>query len=198
MSFRTAHGRARELGQSVVWETTPVDELPPAPAGGTVDLRAGRDAQGRIQSSETARHMARLRHSPPDFVRERVDCSPAFQPFDRRRRELVRQRIAELHQTYGGVSSGVGSVLRAWGWAVAFGEYLASQAAASGIAELMDQSTRHLARASVELAKAYELAAREAAARPRDALADLDRRLARFAPPPPSKDPTPQGDGGSP
>jgi hypothetical protein len=166
MSFRRAHGRAAELGQGLVWETTPVDELPAAPEGGTVDVRAGRDARGRIRSSETARQMAKLRHTQPDFVREQVTCAPAFEPFNRRRQELVRRRVAELHASFGGVSSGVGMILRSWGWATAFGEYLAARAAETGDPALMDASTRYLSRASVELAKAYEICSKEAASRP--------------------------------
>lgn len=179
MSYRSAHGRSKELGQTLVWESTPMDELPPAPTGGTVDLRAGRDEKGRIRSSETARQLAKLRHQRPDFVREHVECAADFAAYDRRRRELVRRRIAELHQAYGDVSAGVGMILRAWGWATAFGEYLAAKAAATGDPELMDQSTKHLARASVELAKAYDLAGKEAAARPQEsALARLRREAA--------------------
>ncbi|GMV19951.1 MAG: hypothetical protein AMXMBFR56_81750 [Polyangiaceae bacterium] len=166
MSFRKAHGNAAKA-TSLVWENTPVDELAPAPAPPTTDKAAGRDGKGRITSSEKAREMARLRHVRPDFVRVEVACTPEFEPFNRRRQELVRQRVAELHAMFGGVSAGIGSMLRAWGWAVAFGEYLAHQAAQTGNPELMEQSGRALARASVELAKAYELAGKEHKARPK-------------------------------
>lgn len=180
MSFRKAHGTAGKR-QSLVWENTPVDELAPAPALPTTDKRQGRDGKGRITSSEKARELARLRQIKPDFVRVEVVCAPDFEPFNRRRQELVRHRVAEVHAMFNGVSAGVGSMLRAWGWAVAFGEYLAHKAAQTGNPELMDQSGRALARASVELAKAYELAGKEAAARPRRPEDDPIRSMLKAA-----------------
>ncbi len=168
MTWRKAHGTARKGGATVVWETPPIDETPDPPKGGTTNVKAGRDAKGRIKSSETARQMARLRHAKPDFVRDEVRCAPDFESYNRRRQELVRQRVAELHQMFGGVSAGVGSILRGWGWGVAFGEYLAAKAAETGKPELMAQSTQALTRASVELQKAYETCAKEAAARPKE------------------------------
>jgi hypothetical protein len=168
MPFRKGHGQARKLGQTLVWEQTPLDEMPSAPKPPTLDPKAGRDAKGRIASGDKARELARLRHIKPDFVRVDVAAAPEFEPFNRRRKELVRKRVSELHAMYGDCSAGVGMILRAWGWATAFGEFMASKAAETADLDLMAQSGQVLARASVELAKAYELAGKEAASRPRE------------------------------
>jgi hypothetical protein len=57
--------------------------------------------------------------------------------------------------------------VRAAGWGVAFGEYLASKAAESGSPELMDRALSVLSKASVEDEKARRLAVDEAQSRPK-------------------------------
>lgn len=181
MPVRKAHGRAAELGAVVVYETTPVDELPAVPEGSGVTI--DRDGAGRVTGSEAARRLAALRNAKPDFVRADIQCAPDFVPYNVRRKEWTRRRVAEIHTMTGGVSVAVGAIIRGAGWAVAFGEYLAAQGAATGDPDLMDRSVKILGRASVELAKAYEIAAREAAARPRRA-ADVPWLISTPAPAP--------------
>lgn len=182
MAWRTAHGRARQGGETLVWEQAHQDAAPqlPAGAGGEVE----RDAGGRVRSSEAARQLASMRRHVPDFVRRDVACTPEFEPFDRQRRALTRARVAELHQQTGGCSRGVCARVRAACWGVAFGEYLASRAAETGDTELMDRAMTILAKSSVEDEKARRLAIDEATARraaqPQDAHAQAAAAFAAW------------------
>lgn len=163
MPWRRAHGKAAAHGASLAWESTPMDELPkPGRDAGALIVR---DGGGRVRDSEAARRLASMRKAMPDFVRREIACAGDFKPFNRYRREWTRKRIAELHEATGGCSVAVAALVRAAGWGVAFGEYLATQGAESLDATTIEQSGKVLARASLESQKAYELAVREGSAR---------------------------------
>jgi hypothetical protein len=193
MAWRRQHGNARRTqGEGIRWENAHQDPAPKLPPGVGGDIP--RDKGGRVQGSEAARQLASLRKAAPDFVRRDVACTPEFEPFNRTRRALTRQRIAELHQQTGGVSRGVGARVRSAAWGYAFGEYLASRAAETGDPELMDRALTILSKASVEDEKARRLAIDEAASRPRENPRDRIAReireqkaaAARAALPPPT------------
>lgn len=138
------------------------DEAPYASPGTGAPVT--RRSDGTV-TAEGARQMGRLRHA--GTARERkIKCDPRFTLHDRDRRNWTRGRTAELHEMTGGVSRGVGAMVRAAGWGLAFGEFLAVRAAETGDAELMAQAVNLMSRASTENLKAWELAVREGAARP--------------------------------
>jgi hypothetical protein len=162
LAWRKPHGERARAGETLVWENAQQDPAPPTPP--TVAIE--RDKTGRVTGAEAARALAKLRGAVPDFVRRDLVCAPDFAPYDRQRKDWTRARLAELASIAGGASRGIGARVRAAGWGVAFGEYLASKAAETGDSDLMDRAMSILSKASVEDEKARRLAIDEAAARP--------------------------------
>jgi hypothetical protein len=161
MGFRSAHGAARARGETLVFESTPLDEIPnpavtPAPIG--------RDSSGRFQGSEGGRRMAELRKHRPETVRE-IACTPGFAPFNRSRVRLFRKQIAELRERYGAVSAGAVAVLRGWAWLTVVAEFLNTRGAETGEPKFFEAAAQRGVQASVELAKAIELTVRDYQAR---------------------------------
>jgi hypothetical protein len=180
MPWRKAHGASAKNGETLVWENAHEDPARPVPPG--AELAIVRDAGGRVRSSEAARELARLRKNVPDFVARDIICLPEFKPYDRQRKAWTRQRVAEIHLQTGGTSRGVGTRVRASGWGVAFGEYLASKAAETGDAELMERALIVLDKAATLDEKARRLAVDEAIARPKDSQAQRKALEAAFGP----------------
>jgi hypothetical protein len=170
MRRRTAHGNAAKHGATVVFETTPTDELRPAPEGSAAPVE--RRENGTV-TPEGAAELARMRWEAakmPDFAERELDVVPAedFAPFERARREYLSHRRKELHESTGGVSAAVGGTLRGEAWLVALGEYYATVAATTLDGKAADRAAKFLQGASIERAKAWDLAVLEATAR-RDA-----------------------------
>jgi hypothetical protein len=164
--FEPAQGEQARLGETMRYSAVP-DGVHDAPR---VDAAAHAAPGGRPFTSETAREAARTRWAlerVPDFATRELEFTPAadFAPFDAARRIGLDARRAEVFRTFNApVSVGVSSVLRGWAWCVSFGEYYATRAARSGSDDDADRSARFFQRASIELAKAHDLARAESAA----------------------------------
>jgi hypothetical protein len=168
--WRHAHGAARQGGKSLVWEDLP-DGPRPVPPGAAAPIPRRPDGTvTREGAAALGRRSAELRKLP-DFADGATPWLPPcaeLAPFDEARRDLLRQRRAELATTTGGVSSGVGAVLRGWAYLHAAAEYWASKFFATGDRDAFDSMVRAFKAASSEEAKARDAAAWEAKSRPPD------------------------------
>jgi hypothetical protein len=177
--FEPAQGRQAELGETLRFSAVPdgVHDAETLPA--VTQAAPG----GRRFTSDTAREAARKRWALdrlPDFATKELEfvAHDDFAPFDACRRIGLEERRAEVYRTFNApLSVGVSAVLRGWAWLTAFAEFYAVQGAKTGSAGDMERSAKFFQKASIELAKAHELARAESAAHPRDPMAELDRRL---------------------
>lgn len=170
MALRSGHGNG---ASSPRIEVLPPDELPKAQAAGRDPIQAGRDPlTKRLKTSEAARAMAKLPRRSR-FLPRQFACDPRFVPHNRRRLEWQRKRMAELQTAHGGVSHGVGAMLNAAAWLYAGGELAAELAAESGEVELFKAAASLTSTARQHELAAWELSAREAAARPRPSTKSL-------------------------
>jgi len=168
--WRTPHGRAAKLGQTLVWETPPSDEQRTAPEGAAAPI--GRRGNGTF-TPEGARAAARLRvelGKRPDFAEGELEFvpAPAFAPFDAARRELLTGCGAEFFKATGGCSRRVWAIARGAAWLTALGEFWATEAAKSADGKAADRAAVLLSRASVEYQKAWDAACAEATNREPD------------------------------
>jgi hypothetical protein len=175
MALRAGHGRG--AGSPHV-EVLPPDELPQAQAGGADPLATGRDAAQRVRTTAAARAMARLPRRSR-FLPRKLACDPRFEPHNRRRLEWQRKRLAELSAAHGGVSHGVGAMLNAAAWLYAGGEFAAELAAEAGDLEGFKAAATLTSTARQHELAAWELAAREAQARPKQSARErIEARIA--------------------
>lgn len=159
---RTAHGNG--AGAVIAYEAPQTDELRPAPPGAAAPVE--RRTNGTV-TRDGAKELARMRWeaaATPDFASRELERVPApdFAPFDKARREYLSQRRKELHEQTGGVSAAVGATLRGEAWLTSLGEYYATVAASELDHEAADRALRFLSKASIERAKAWDLAVVEA------------------------------------
>jgi hypothetical protein len=173
MALRTAHGTgAAALARA---ETAPANELPEGmPADADQESRAaaverGRFAPGNRRSvlgGRAKRGKARL--SARLGLSELPEGS-AFLPYKRAAATFRRVQCAELARTVGGGVCGPGpsSIVASAALALAWSRYLSDCAAAEGDPELAVRAIRMGEASRQSLLTAHELAAREAAARPR-------------------------------
>lgn len=188
MALRTAHGRARQLGALVVVETLPADELPAAT--GSDPGRRDRDSGGRFQPGNRIAKTARFRSGQQgELGRLEAKGDPAWQAADRWSKRWARFRVRELAQLHGGeLSSEVCGVIEDARQAVADARYCRAKAAEL---EATDPARADKLRGEARQLRievrghrlaAWELAAREAAARPRESARDrLARQIAERA-----------------
>jgi hypothetical protein len=162
MALRKGHGTGKGSPRQ---ETKPWDEQA-RPPGGAAPLVTDRDAAGRVRSSAAARQLASLPRRFA-FVPRKLACDPRFEPHNRRRLEYLRRRRAELCTAWGHVSHGVGAMLAGEAWLWAAGEMAAELGAASADAESFKTASSLYAQAKQLAASAWELAEREAAAKPK-------------------------------
>lgn len=166
---RKAHGNAAAGGATVVYETPPIDELRPVPAGASDPIERRKSGQftsaGAAAAARRRADLAKL----PDFAQSELDFIPTddFAPFDAARRDLTRQTASDLASSTGGLSRGVGTIVRGACWLTSFAEYWAVVAARTGDPEAAERAGKFFQKASIERVKAEDLAAREAAARPK-------------------------------
>jgi hypothetical protein len=179
--FTPAHGTAKGCGTELVFECAPdgVHRAEPVPAG------AQAKAAGKPFDSETARSAALRRWSlakVPDLVKTELEFTPTeeFAPFDAGRRGLLAAKQDELVATFGAVGVGVMSTARGYAWLVAFAEFYAVRAAKTGNDDDADRARRFFKDASIELAKAHELARAETAASAVQGGTDLFQRQQAF------------------
>ena len=179
MTLRSAHGRARELGALAVIETLPVDELPPGvpePSHGPQPpRRRGRGFQagdphtiaaagsgGRSRRARTAlAHTLAVTTDDPDW-RRYLGQADAFR----------RAQVRLLSATVGGGMCGPAPAALVASAALALAASRLSYSRGDFV-----QGARLAAEVRQHLLGAHELCAREAAARPRDPMAD-ERALA--------------------
>lgn len=168
MASRAAHGRARDLGAVVVYETKPTDEQGrPTLAVGADPLSAGRDPRTkRVTTREAAAALARLPRRSR-MVPAKVASCPEFKRYDEDRQRWLAGRTAEIQQAHGGVSRGVGARLNAAAWAYAAGQFANEKGAQTGDAKWFALGATQAAHAKTLDDAAWELARLEASAKPR-------------------------------
>lgn len=177
MTLRTGHGNG--AGTPRV-EVLPADELPAGVQGAALgEHRSERDGSGRFRpgartaqaaGGSSSRDMTRLARR---LALGNTLADPRFEPFLRAARAFRAHHVTELARTVGGGHCGAApasmiasAALQLAGSRFAF-EVLGDMVLGSRLANDSRQN----------LLAAHELAAREAAARPRDPMAELDRRL---------------------
>lgn len=157
MALSREHGASRPI-------VLPPDEQPFAPAGAGAPL-VRRGTAGRVADAEAARALARMPRRSA-FIPRKFACDPRFEVHNRRRVEWTRKRRQELYETTGGVSHAVGAMIVAAGWLYAAAEFACELAAASGDVDLFKASASLSATGRTHDMGSWELATREAAARP--------------------------------
>lgn len=159
-------------------EVLPPDELPPASPG--LPVRAGRDAAGRFVKGNSEGLNKRVKPGVRGALGiDRAD--PRYKAFARWGARYGAHRRRELATAHGGsISAGVGAIVESAAQAMAASRFVQSLAAESGDAELFKQAAALASTARQHELAAWELAAREAQARPkRDPVAAIRRQLGK-------------------
>lgn len=179
MTLRSAHGRARELGALAVIETLPADELPAGVPGPVATSKPGRDASGRYLAGhpatiEQARVAGRQRAGRTALAHTLGVTSedPDWARFLRQAEAFRRAQVRLLAGSVGGGQCGPAPAALVASAALA----LAGSRLAYTRGEML-VGARLAAEVRQHLLGAHELAAREAAARPRDHRAALEARI---------------------
>lgn len=174
MALRSGHGTGAGVPRV---EVLPPDELPPAsPANAD---RSDRGTDGRFLPGNG---VARAQKTRPtkygSLVLAQAKADPVYQTCARWGQRYAAHRRAELAKAHGGeISAGVGALVESAGNALADSRYVRAKAAEKGDPTLLKLAASLATEArQCELA-AWELAAREAAARPRNPLQDLRKRM---------------------
>ncbi len=160
MTWRTGHGNGK--GSPRI-EVMPPDELPSASPA--IADRPERTADGRFAKGNVVARAQRVRPGPLGGV----DTSdPRFRPFKAWGRRYAGHRRAELAKAHGGsISAGVGAIVESAALALAASRFAQHLGAESGDVDLMKRSADLGALARQHELAAWELAAREATARPK-------------------------------
>ena len=164
-----------------------VDELPagvPAPAR----RAAERDEAGRLLAgpgtSELAREAARALHEGRHLAQllglRAVPESHPYAPYAKLAREWRDAHMAQLSATVGGgrIGPGPASVVSSAALQMAASRWLYDLGAETGDAKSLLDASRLADASRANVLSAHELAAKEAQDRPRDPMAELNRRLA--------------------
>lgn len=178
MAQRSAHGSQAQAGRLTVSECTPADELPAA--AGCVETATKRNAFGQfVKGNRSGVHNRGRVVGNSALARLDVAQDPAWQSARRWAKTASRHRISELAKMHGGeLSSGVCRLLRAAARAAADAEYLARRAANKDDLDILRLSAQLDASARQAERDAWELASREAAARPKIGAQGLASMLA--------------------
>ena len=190
MALRSAHGTKRKLGDFVAVETLPADELPagiPAPVAppdpepqrkrnGHLVPGPGTSAMGR-RGAEAAHHqrqMGRLMGlwKPPD--------DHEYAPYAKLARQWRDAHMAQLAQNVGGgvIGAGVASIISTAALQLGASRWLHDVGARARNVKAITEASRLADSSRQNLLAAHELAAREAASRPRNPRAPLAQLLA--------------------
>lgn len=176
MTLRRSHGTGRSSAETVV-ETLPVDELPSASPD--VADRPQRGADGRFVAGNRLAQSKRIRGPNATALGLRDEVVRAFVKWGRR---LSSHRRAELARLHGGhLSAGVSAMVDDAALIRADARLLRQRALETGDNDLLKRAADMMLTASSLDSRAWEYAAKEAAARensagPRDPLADHYRR----------------------
>lgn len=158
--LKTPHGTAKERGHpGPRVETSPADELSPPKHGKPIK----RNPRGQVRDSEAARALAKMPRRSR-FVPKNIATHPRFEAHNKARAEWMRKRVSEIQSAHGAVSTAVGAMLVAAGWANAAAECAAEMAAETLDFDLFKRSADLAAAARQNVLAAWELAAREASA----------------------------------
>lgn len=187
--LRNGHGNG--AGQPRI-EVPPADELPQGvPAPMPVPMPAAtRGEHGRLVpgagTSEQARRASQARWAKQRSTVRALDrlglrgiAPEAIQPYLADAEEFAQHEIDRLARSVGGGECGAGpaSMVQSSALQTAASRYLYALGFAENDADKLGAASRLADSARQNLLAAHALAAKEAKARPRDALADLDRRL---------------------
>lgn len=132
----------------------------------------GRDAQGRVRSSEAARAMAKLPRRGQVLPR-RIKSHPRFTPHNKRRLAYLKARRRELYELYGSVSHAVGGMVASAAWALAGSEFCYEQGAETLDVEWLKAGATLAAASRQNELAAFEIARQEAQVRPKAAIDPL-------------------------
>jgi hypothetical protein len=188
VSWRKAHGTAARSGRLTVLESPPADELPaakPEPPG-----PGDRDARGRFVAGNRWARVGGLRLAPRGVLADLEAKAPTeWRQARAAGRRAAHQRVREFCRSHGGeLSSGVCALIGEAAEQRADARYLRAKAAADGNVDLLRVAAQLSTAARQAERDAWELASREAAARPRkDFRNQLADRIAARALPAPNK-----------
>lgn len=173
MTLRTGHGNG--AGSPRI-EVLPPDELPPATPA--LPVRPDRDAAGRFVRGNAAGIAKRVKPGVRGAL-GLAKADPRYQAFARWGARYGAHRRRELARAHGGeISAGVGAIVESAAQAMAASRFVQAIASESGDAELFKQAAALASTARQHELAAWELAAREAQARPkRDPVAAIRDRL---------------------
>lgn len=187
MALRTGHGRGAGVPRV---EVLPVDELP-AGVPGPARPVATRDDAGRFVPSAGTTALAREGGKAAGESRQLAALlglwtppeGHPYAPYARIARDFRDQHMAELAASVGGgqVGSGPASIVSTAAMQVAASRWLYDEAGRTGAAKLFGESSRLGDASRQNLLAAHELAAREAAARPRNPALDPIEQMRRAA-----------------
>lgn len=171
MALRTGHGNGRGVPRV---EVLPPDELPAATP--SISARADRDPSGRFARGNTAGTAQRVHPGARgQLAIEKSD--PTVRPFLAWGRRYASHRRRELAAAHGGhISAGVGAMIESAGLALASSRYLHARGAELADPELLKRASALANDARQNELAAWELAAREAGARPQANPLDALRR----------------------
>lgn len=175
--FRTAHGKARQLGRLTASECPPVEELRPASPAPTV--RKDRGPDGRfVRGNAVARH-SKARSGPQGaLLKLDAKADPQWKAARQWARRGARHRIAEMAKLHGGELGSEVCALIVDSWELrGDARYLAAKARATGDADLSRAAAALLASARQAARDAWQMAALENAHRPQG-MSQTDRVLA--------------------
>lgn len=166
-AWRAAHGKAAKLGSLLVSETLPSDELSPAtPAD---PAQPDRDSNGRFIRGNRSGKSKRLRVGVKGHLAHlEAQADAAWRAAMKWGRRYAAHRRAELAQLHGGeISAGVGALVESEGMLLASSRYWHARGMAENSADHCKLAATLEAQARGCKRDAWELAAREAAARPK-------------------------------
>jgi hypothetical protein len=165
MALRTAHGTGASALVRV--ENLPPDELPPASPTNTD--RKDRTPDGRFASGNRLARTQKVRPSKYGaLVLTIAKADPVYQTCAKWGARYAAHRRAELATAHGGeLSAGVGALVESAGLALADSRYVRAKAAETGDPTLFKLAASLAAESRQCELTAWELASREAKARPK-------------------------------
>jgi len=171
-AWQAASGNARDHGSILGSAVCPADELSEPTATPTDTVRRDRGEHGHFAAGNDIAKAKRVRSGPRGALAqlEASGQDPAWIAAARWGRRYSAHRRAELARAHGGeLSAGVGTIVESAAALLADARYWRAKAIAAGDPELSRLSAQLTAQARGCERDAWELAAREAAARPRRA-----------------------------
>ena len=167
MAQRSAHGSMKQLGRLTVSECTPSDELPQAQ--GSDPGQSPRNALGQfVKGNWHARLAKRIGGVRGALLDLDAKADPAWRAARNWAKRGAAHRVTEMARLHGGELGSEVCALIADSWEMrGDARYLAAKARADGNVELARAAATLLASARQASRDAWELASREAAARPK-------------------------------